>query len=161
MSKSIKLKNNVYFDQTAIKHDYIKVRQTTNQTQVEVGSLEVLFQAVDINVGNAFELLTNGKVRVKTDKIHHVKITSWIWVERKNSYAWCHLSRNGNDLCSQMLPNSPSGEVWETIQMSTITPVSKNDLLFPYIYFNVGESYNQTRGGTYANSVVMIVEAID
>lgn len=161
MSRSIKLKDNIYLDQTTIKHDYIKVRQTISQKQETAGTLEVLFQEVDINVGDGFELLTNGKVSVKTDKIHHVRITSWIWVERKNSYAWCHLSRNGNDICSQMIPNASTGEVWETIQMTTITPVSKYDQIFPYIYFNVGESSNKVNGGVYGNSVAMIVEAID
>ena len=161
MGKSIKLKNDMYIDQTSIKHDYIKVRQTQDQFTTTVGDMQVLFQAVDINVGNAFELLTNGKVRVKSNKIHHVKITTWIWIERHNSYAWCHLARNSNVLTSYMLPNSPSGEVWESVEMSTITPVSQGDIIYPYIYFNIGENGNSTRGGTYINSVCMIVEAID
>lgn len=62
MSKSIKLKNNLYWDESSIKKNIIKVRQTVDQI-ASTYNLSVLFQAVDLRIGNGLELQTMVKLK--------------------------------------------------------------------------------------------------
>ena len=176
MAKSIKLKNNVYIDSAGVSHNretlksllnklvvpaYIKVRQTTSQSLSTVGSLVVDFQVVDYNVGDCFSL-SNGKVKVISDNVHHVRIHTELWVERGGtSYAWCHIAKNGSDLTSYMVPHNNGGEPWQSVSMEVIVAVSKNDTIQPHVYFNQANASNSVKGGTYSNSVFMTVEKID
>ena len=176
MAKSIKLKDNTYIDSAGVSHNretlksllnklvvpvYIKVRQTTNQSLSTVGTLDVAFQVVDYNVGDCFSL-SSGKVKITSDTVHHVKIHTEIWIERGGtSYAWCHIAKNGNSLNSYMIPHKNGGEPWQSASMEVIVAVSKNDVIYPSVYFNQAHADNSVKGGTYANSVFMTVEKID
>ena len=161
MSESIKLENNIYWDQTSIKHDLIKVCSTQNQTITTAGTLDVTFDTVDLNIGNSFEL-SDGKVKVTNSNIHHVRVTSVMWVERGgSSYALCRNTKNGLILGQYIIPKIISGEYWQSVSIISVFDVSKGDYIYPNIYFNAASSVNKVCGGTYYNSVYLIVEAID
>ncbi len=160
MAKSVKLKNNFFWSRNSIKRDYIKVVATTDQKLSEAGDMNVLFQKEEINVGNGF-ILKDGKIVINSDNIHHVRVSVLLWVERyNNSYAWCRLTKNGINCCAYMLGNSDL-DAWNSIQLYTILDVKKNDEVYPKIQFNKSSTYNAIKGKTYANSCLMIVEAID
>lgn len=176
MAKSIKLKDSTYIDSTGVVHNretlkslldklvvpaYIKVKATQDQFRTTVGTLQVDFDTVVLNKGNAFQLYNN-KVQIISDKVHHVRVDVTMWVERGNSsYAWCHLTKNGTNQLSYMLDKTATNTPWFSITMSTILDVTKNDYIYPDVYFNNASNDNGVRGGTYANSVVMSVEVID
>lgn len=172
MSESIKLENNTYWDQTSIKHDLIKVRSTQNQTITTAGTLDVTFDTVDLNIGNSFELLVDkkdtedkdhiGKVKVTSSNVHHVRVTSVMWVERGgSSYALCRNTKNGENVGQYIVPKVISGEYWHSVSIVSVFDVSKGDYIYPHIYFPAASSANKVCGGTYYNSVYLIVEAID
>lgn len=160
MAKSIKLKNNYYWSKDSIKQDIIKVIATNDQLYSQVGDVEINFDKTDFNIGNGFEL-RNGKVIVKSNNIHHVRVSLTMWVERyNNSFAWCYLQKSGNMQCSYMVGKS-NLEPWQSIHITTIFAVKQNDSIYPQIYFSEANRDNGVRGGTYSNSVQMVVEAID
>lgn len=162
MANSIKLKNDLYWDQTSIKHDYIKVKATTNQTIATAGNMNVNFDTVVFKSGNAFQLYNN-KVQVISDKVHHIRVDATLWIQRyDNSYAQCYLTKNGSGQIRYMLDKTPSGsQPWASVTLSTIMAVTKNDFIYPVIYFNNANADNGVRGGTYSDAVVMTVEVID
>lgn len=161
MSKSIKLQDNVYWDQSSIKHDIIKVRATVNQSKTDVGALEITYGAVDYNIGNSFEL-SSGKVKVKNSNIHHVKVHSVTWVERGGeSYAWYYIRKNKTNIGTYMIPRNNNGDSWQSVAMTTICDVTVGDLIYASVYFNIANANNRVAGGYYTNSVYLIVEAID
>lgn len=162
MSKSIKFIDNLYWDQTSIKHDLIKVRSTQNQSLTTAGNLIVNFDTVDLKLGNSFEL-SDGKVKVTSSNVHHVRVTSVMWVERGGgSYALCQNSKNGSNVGQYMVPKTnDTTEPWQSVSIISVIDVSNGDYIYPYIYFNVASSSNKVCGGYYYNSVYLIVEAID
>lgn len=161
MSESLKLQNNLYWDQSSIKHDLIKVRSTQNLSSDAVGYMNVIYDVVDYNIGNSFALV-GGVVKVLNNNIHHVKVTSVTWVERGGeSYAWIYNIKNGQNIGCYMLAKCNNGSKWQSVTISSICDVKKDDILGVTIYFNVGNNDNQTSGGTYYNSVYLIIEAID
>lgn len=162
MSKSIKLKNDYYWDQTSIKHDYIKVSATANQTISTASNLNVNFNKVVYKSGNAFQLYNN-KVQVISDKVHHIRVDATLWIQRySTSYAMCYLTKNGGDQCRYMLDRTPSGvNAWQSVQLSTIMEVTKNDFIYPVVYFNAAHANNGLYGGNYSNAVQMTVEVLD
>lgn len=137
---------------------YIKVRSTIKQNFTSVGLLEVLFNTVDYNVGNAFQLI-NGKVQVIDSNVHHVKATALLWVERAAGYAWCRLSKNSSIKASYMLDATATSSDWQSIEMSTIIDVTANDYIVPSVYFNTAA--NNDVNGTYDSAVQMIIEVLD
>lgn len=151
-----------------IQKKYIKVRQTIDQ-QLNSGTMNVVFQAVDVNVGNGFALTAGGYANVTDTSIKKVKVTCQMWVERgSTSYAWCRIYRNnwslsnGREFSSAMIPARNNGDVWQSVTMTTIVDVdSNNPIIYPNVTFNVSSADNKVRGGTYSNSVYMILEAID
>lgn len=85
-----------------------------------------------------------------------------MWVERgSTSYAWCHLWVGGTDICSYMIPNRNNGEVWQSVHFGGIASVSYGMQITPNIYFNVSDSVNGVKGGTYQGSTIIDVEVLD
>ena len=130
---------------------------TPNQNNAAV----VWYDRIDCQVGNGLTLDSNGRVKIDSDDIHTIEVTATTWVERGNdSYAWGHLTKNGNDIAAGMIPASTGGEVWQSSILSGITGVQRGDILYPYFYFSNTNSSNRIPL-FYGATVTMTVRVIN
>lgn len=155
-----------YENKHFVTKKFIKVRATQNQGLTTAGNMTVLFQNVDTNIGDAFQLVNN-RVQIIDPTITMVKVTLTAWIELgNNSYAWCHIGtqnaswNNWKEFSTYMQP--PTTQVWHTTTQVALCPIdATNNFISPIIFFNNASNDNMVRGGTYSNSVYMIVEAMD
>lgn len=148
---------------------YIAVRATVNKVAGSVNTITIDFDTVDVNNSDGLLTLSPGGFVVADSSVKHVKVTLIAWVERgADSYAWCRIgtcnmaATSANVQISEMIPKNNGGDVWHSITMSGILNITEaQPVIYPTVYFTVLNEINGVKGGTYANTVKMLVEILD
>lgn len=136
MAKSIKLKNNMYWDSTSITHskkklsDYMNLigscasfSKTNNQTLPKQVQNQILFNQTDYVDNECFELLSDGTIKVLKD-ISRVQVNLNIRladVQNANTVIYCMGTRDEGF--------NSSTNINQIINLSGTIKVAKNDLI--------------------------------
>ncbi len=143
MAKSIKLKNNMYWDSTSITHNKKKLSnymnligscasfsKTNNQTLPKQVQNQILFNQTDYVDNECFELLSDGTIKVLKD-ISRVQVNLNIRlaeVQDKEHILYCSSTQDEGF--------NSSGNINQIMAMSGILSVSKNAIIRTWLYVN-------------------------
>lgn len=141
MAKSIKLKNNMYWDSTSITHNKKKLSnymnligscacfsKTNNQTIPKQVQIQILFNQTDYVDNECFELLSDGTIKVLKD-ISRVQVNLNIrlaGVQDKIHILYCSSTQDNGF--------NSSGNIDQIMTMSGILSVSKNAIIRTWVY---------------------------
>ena len=149
MSKSIKLKNNVYLDGTSIRKDiiYCKLQSDVQLTAGAYIGINNLTQTYKI--GNKLSI-TNGQIKIGKG-INYVKVSVVIGLNCYDDTLYSYLYKNNANYGFWLVADTSSP--YDAHSREEIIPVSENDLISFSVYLANGGSVSDTRTN-------IIVEAI-
>lgn len=154
MSKSIKMKNNIYWDTTSIHREIISVGLTSLEEDVKTEKFTIPFDS-SVAIGEKLQLV-NGKIKIgKGIKRVLVSGTAFIDTPKSENYLWLFITKNDNNIASSL---TAGGMVYKS---SSITPrlidVKEGDLIGMLIDTTAGTPYNiRSEHSTYMT--VQVVE---
>lgn len=155
--------HDIEIDGESIKGEINNIVVTRNSRQNITGksSVPIQFNEIKSQKGDKLSLNSDGGIEVGAN-VEYVRVGSIVWMEAYSGYSLiniCKKTGNNNTWHGQHILPAKSTEVWRSHTLETIIPVKEGDIIYTYAGFSTANSNNNV-AGSYANAVLMNVEAI-
>jgi hypothetical protein len=127
----------------------------------------ITFDDLDLQIGKSTDMSwssSDNGIKINSTKVKSVEVDLRIWAQSgEGIYSWVFLRKNSTNIASGIQPARMVGqEPYRTHSLRTMIAVTKGDVLNSFCAFSgAASTENKIAGGTYANSCVLAVKALE